>query len=103
MSNSIQAVILGAGGYVGGELLRLIAAHPRLTLAAAVSDSRSGQRLSEVFPHLQSAYNDTRFQGLDDWHDALSDNANVALFSAAHMVRRHAYCRRCSPSQKLAI
>ena len=28
MNNSVPAIILGASGYVGGELLRLIAGHP---------------------------------------------------------------------------
>ena len=34
---SIQAVVLGGAGYVGGELLRLLHAHPVFQLAAAVS------------------------------------------------------------------
>ena len=46
MSASIQAVILGASGYVGGELLRLIAGHPDLELAAAVSESCRGQPIA---------------------------------------------------------
>ena len=51
MNDSIQAVVLGATGYVGGELLRLIAAHPNLQLAAAVSESRSNQPIAETFSH----------------------------------------------------
>ena len=34
MSTAIQAVVLGGTGYVGGELLRLIAAHPNFEMAA---------------------------------------------------------------------
>ena len=34
--SSVPAVVLGATGYVGGELLRLIAAHPHFDLVAAV-------------------------------------------------------------------
>ena len=37
MSKTIPAIVLGATGYVGGELLRLIAGHPNFELAAAVS------------------------------------------------------------------
>ena len=37
----IPTVVLGGTGYVAGELLRLIAAHPQLELAAAVSESRA--------------------------------------------------------------
>ncbi len=38
---TIQAAVLGATGYVGGEFLRLLASHPDFELAAAVSDSRA--------------------------------------------------------------
>ena len=40
---SIPAVIIGASGYVGGELLRLLAGHPEFDLRAAVSDSAAGK------------------------------------------------------------
>jgi len=83
MSNSIQAVVLGATGYVGGELLRLIAAHPNLNLAAAVSESRSGQPIAETFPHLTGVYADTRFSRHDEWLTSIADGSKLALFSAA--------------------
>ena len=52
---SVPAVVLGATGYVGGELLRLIAAHPLFDLAAAVSESRAGETVGDTFPHLAGA------------------------------------------------
>ena len=57
----IPTLVLGGTGYVAGELLRLIAAHPRLELAAAVSDSKPGERLAAAFPHLAPVYPDTAF------------------------------------------
>ncbi|MGH8189298.1 MAG: hypothetical protein ACREUC_22265, partial [Steroidobacteraceae bacterium] len=36
-------IVLGGTGYVAGELLRLIAAHPRLDLRAILSDSQPGE------------------------------------------------------------
>jgi N-acetyl-gamma-glutamyl-phosphate reductase len=83
MSAPIQAVVLGATGYVGGELLRLIAAHPKFELAAAVSESRSGEPVAATFSHLGSVYADTIFSGHDDWLDEIEDGGNLALFSAA--------------------
>ena len=83
MSNSIQAVVLGATGYVGGELLRLIATHPNLQLVAAVSESRSGQPIAETFPHLTGVYADTNFSSHDDWLASIADGSKLALFSAA--------------------
>lgn len=83
MSDSIQAVVLGATGYVGGELLRLIAAHPNLQLAAAVSESRSGQLIADTFPHLTGVYADTCFSSHAEWLAKIADGSKLALFSAA--------------------
>jgi N-acetyl-gamma-glutamyl-phosphate reductase len=52
----IRTAILGASGYVGGELLRLIAAHPELRATKMFGDSKTGQKLGAVHPHLAPAY-----------------------------------------------
>ncbi len=83
MSAPIKTVILGGTGYVAGELLRLVAAHPTLTLAAAVSESRNGEAIASTFPHLATALGKTRYVGHDDWLDALDAGDKLALFSAA--------------------
>lgn len=44
--------IAGASGYVGGELLRLVAAHPQLKLVAATANSNAGTRVGAIHPHL---------------------------------------------------
>ena len=83
MSKNIQAVVLGATGYVGGELLRLICAHPDLQFAAAVSESRSGKKIAATFANLAAAYGEQCFVGHDDWIDSLDSGGKLALFSAA--------------------
>jgi len=83
MSARIQAVVLGATGYVGGELLRLIAAHPNFELTAAVSESRSGQMVAATFPHLAGVYANTEFSAHDNWINGIENGAKLALFSAA--------------------
>lgn len=83
MNPSIQTVILGAGGYVGGELLRLISAHPTFELRAAVSDSRAGLAVSETFVHLSQALHGQRFVASDHWLDSIDDGVDLALFCAA--------------------
>ena len=80
---SIKAVVLGASGYVGGELLRLIAAHPELEFAAAVSESRNGDAIASVFANLSAAYGEQCFVGYDDWLVAVPAGGRLALFSAA--------------------
>ena len=83
MNTSIKAIIIGANGYVGGELLRLIADHPKFELAAAVSNSCANQLVSETFGHLSQALSGTQFVSRKDWLSKVEDGSNVALFSAA--------------------
>ena len=83
MTASIPAVILGASGYVGGELLRLVAAHPAFKLAAAVSDSGAGQPVGSLFPHLASTFGTTAFVAHSGWLDTVETGGQLALFSAA--------------------
>jgi N-acetyl-gamma-glutamyl-phosphate reductase len=79
-----RAAVLGAGGYVGSELLRLIATHPKLELAAAVSDSQAGQTLAEVHPELAS-WTDLEFVSNDDWSsDELRQGAWTVFASLGH-------------------
>ena len=54
----IRTAILGASGYVGGELLRLLAAHPDLAPEKLFGESKAGQPLGVVHPHLAPAYRD---------------------------------------------
>ncbi|MCH8250312.1 MAG: N-acetyl-gamma-glutamyl-phosphate reductase [Proteobacteria bacterium] len=83
MTSLIQAVVIGAGGYVGGELLRLIASHPSFTLAGAVSDSRAGQPIADTFGHLSQALSGKVFIARNNWLDEIQDGSDIAIFSAA--------------------
>lgn len=48
-----DVAILGASGYTGAELVRIIANHPSLRIAALSADRKAGQSLGDVFPHLR--------------------------------------------------
>lgn len=78
---SIPTAILGATGYVGGETLRLLGAHPTFELAAAVSDSRAGQAIAQTFPHLAAQLADTNFSAHSNWVEQLDTGSEVAVFS----------------------
>lgn len=52
----IDAMILGASGYVGGELLRQLATHPYIRPTLLIGDSDTGKPVGEVHPHLAIAY-----------------------------------------------
>jgi len=45
--------ILGASGYTGAELIRLIAGHSSMKIKALGANSKAGQTMAEVFPHLR--------------------------------------------------
>ena len=45
--------ILGASGYTGAELVRLIATHPQMRVAALSADRKAGMTMAEVFPFLR--------------------------------------------------
>jgi N-acetyl-gamma-glutamyl-phosphate reductase len=47
-----RVAVAGASGYAGGELLRLLAGHPDLELAAVTADSKAGQPIGIVHPQL---------------------------------------------------
>ena len=45
--------ILGASGYTGAELIRLIAGHSSMQIKALGANSKAGQSMADVFPHLR--------------------------------------------------
>lgn len=50
---SYSVAVAGASGYAGGELLRIIASHPELTVTVVTAFSNAGQSLHQVQPHLR--------------------------------------------------
>ena len=44
--------VIGASGYGGGELLRLLSRHPQAQIACAVSETYAGKPVSAAFPGL---------------------------------------------------
>lgn len=68
----INAAILGASGYAGGELVRLLARHPNVAIRALTAERRAGRTMAEVFPHLAgldlprlAAIGDVDWTGID--------------------------------------
>lgn len=50
--SEVRVAILGASGYTGAELVRMLAGHPEFRIAALTGDRKAGQPLASVFPHL---------------------------------------------------
>jgi LysW-gamma-L-alpha-aminoadipyl-6-phosphate/LysW-L-glutamyl-5-phosphate reductase len=53
MSNKIKASIIGASGYAGGELLRLLLGHPQVEIGQATSESHLGEFVYQQHPNLR--------------------------------------------------
>ena len=49
-----KIAILGASGYTGAELIRIISNHPELEVDILAAHSKAGLRMEKVFPHLRS-------------------------------------------------
>jgi len=79
----LPVIVLGGSGYVAGELLRLIAQHPRLELGAAVSTSAAGEPIGNCFAHLAPSFPETRFVSIDAAVERLADAAHWVVVSAA--------------------
>jgi len=83
-SERIDTYVLGAAGYVAGELFRLLSAHDGLHLKAAVSESQAGKPIEAVFPHLQSSFEGRTFATPAELRDTLAAaKGPLAIFSAA--------------------
>jgi N-acetyl-gamma-glutamyl-phosphate reductase len=48
--NKAKIAILGASGYTGAELLRLLLRHPRVDIVLLTADRRAGKAMADVFP-----------------------------------------------------
>jgi N-acetyl-gamma-glutamyl-phosphate reductase len=66
--NKAKIGVIGASGYTGAELVRLLIPHPRVDIALLTADRRAGKPMAEVFPQF-SPYALPKLSALDgvDW------------------------------------
>lgn len=60
----LKVAVLGASGYTGGELLRLLDGHPYVTVTHLTADKSVGLPVTSLFPHLET-FHEFRFAPLD--------------------------------------
>ena len=61
----MKAAVIGASGYLGAELLRLLAGHSELEVALAQAESSAGSRPGDLYAGLNNAYPDLVFGHID--------------------------------------
>ncbi len=79
----IKVGIIGASGYTGGELLRILAQHPKVEIAAITSRTYEGKKLEEVFASF-TGWNGPTFNGSDS-ADAV-DGCDLVFLAVPHGV-----------------
>ncbi len=84
-----KIAILGASGYTGAELVRLIATHPQLEIAALTGERKAGMTMAQVFPFLRhldlpalTRIDEVDFSGIDLAFCALPHATSQAVIGA---------------------
>jgi N-acetyl-gamma-glutamyl-phosphate reductase len=75
------AAIIGASGYTGAELLRLIAQHPDLTVSVVTGDSQAGEKVADLYPGLAAAYPSAVYETYDP---AMADGVDAVFLALPH-------------------
>jgi N-acetyl-gamma-glutamyl-phosphate reductase len=80
MADKTRIAVLGASGYTGAELLRLLIRHPQVEIVLLTADRRAGQHMGDVFPQF-SPYALPQLVSLEglDWTTAGIDLVFCAL------------------------
>lgn len=81
----IKAAIVGGTGYTGVELIRLLSAHPEVSLELLTSRSEAGTRADSIFPSLRGV-SDIVFSDLGEDTQSLLQNCDVVFFATPHGV-----------------
>ncbi|MET0909366.1 MAG: N-acetyl-gamma-glutamyl-phosphate reductase, partial [Ilumatobacteraceae bacterium] len=79
--SSLRVGIIGASGFTGAELLRLVAGHPAMDVVVATGDSMAGRRAADVYPSLEVAYPDLVFEAFDP---TVAEGLDVAFLGLPH-------------------
>ncbi|HEY6007296.1 MAG TPA: N-acetyl-gamma-glutamyl-phosphate reductase [Geobacteraceae bacterium] len=77
----IKAAIVGASGYTGIELLRLLHCHPEVAVTCLTSEQSAGKRISDIFPTVRDRY-DAVLENLEPV--AVADKADVIFTALPH-------------------
>lgn len=80
-SGTLRVGVIGASGYTGAELLRLLVGHPNFDVVYATGDSQAGTLASSVYPSLAAAYPSLVFAEYDP---AVAATCDVLFLGLPH-------------------
>lgn len=78
----MKASIIGASGYAGEELIRLLHGHPEIEIAHMTSERHTGERISNLYPHVRNIYNNE----LESMEDIcrIAEDSDVLFIALPH-------------------
>ncbi len=79
----IEVAVVGATGYAGGELLRILATHPSVTVKVAVARAEAGKPVTAMYPHLRGFLDGLNFVAMDV---EVLKSCDVVFFATPHGV-----------------
>jgi len=77
--------IIGATGYVGTEIVRLLQNHPDINITSVVSHNFAGQKISDIYPNLKNVF-EMECDELDI--DKIADKAEVFVTALPHGISK---------------
>ena len=77
-SSGMKTAVIGASGYAGGELLRLLSTHPHLQVTQVSAHSNAGELITSVHPHL-TTHKGEKFLSIESLNFQEMDVAFIAL------------------------
>lgn len=81
----INVGVIGATGYVGIEIVRLLQNHPDINITSLVSQSFVGKKVSDIYPNLKNIF-DMECEGLDI--DKISEGTDIFITALPHGVSK---------------
>ena len=82
--NKINSIIIGASGYTGAELLRLLVNHPNVEIKGLVAESNAGRDITDLYPSLHAADFPKEVSTLQKLESISFDNIDVAFCCLPH-------------------
>src|SRR5574341_75172 len=88
--SKLNIAIVGSSGYTGGELMRILLNHPRVTVTAITSEKSAGKPITSIFPHL-AGLTSLVCEPLDP--DAVAKKADLVFLALPHVSAQEAAFR----------
>ncbi len=78
----IKVSVIGATGYAGAELLSILYRHPQVNVVHITSESHTGEKISELYPHFNSLY-ENELESLKDI-EAIGADSDFVFIALPH-------------------